>query len=72
MEGRVGLVGWPVVDDLPIQLVTCQMQVERRTEKVRRPKTNVLPCAMPPTAVVPKKFADQVRELCELVNWYLS
>ena len=38
MKGWVGLVGWPIAD-----MVTRQLQVERRTEKVRRPKTNVLP-----------------------------
>jgi len=39
----VGLVGWPVADDLPTIVVTHQLQVERGTEKVRRPETDVLP-----------------------------
>jgi len=43
MKGWVGLVGWPVADGLPTLVVTRQLQVERRTEKVRRPKTDVLP-----------------------------
>jgi len=43
MKGWVGLVGWPVADFLPILVVTHQLQVERRTGKVRRPETDVLP-----------------------------
>ena len=43
MNGWVGLVGWPVVDGLPTLVVTHQLQVERRTGKVRRPQNNVLP-----------------------------
>ena len=45
MKGWVGLVGWPVADGLPTSMVTRQLQVEcrRRTGKVRRLKTNVLP-----------------------------
>ena len=43
IKGWVGLVGWPIADDLPTQVVTRQLQVERRTGKVRRPKTDVLP-----------------------------
>jgi len=41
----VGLVGWPVADGLPTSVVTHQLQVERRTGKVRRPETDVLPTA---------------------------
>ena len=43
MKGWVGLIGWPVVDGLPTLVVTHQLQVERRTGKVRRPETDVLP-----------------------------
>jgi len=43
MKGWVGLVGWPIADGLPTQVVTHQLQVERRTGKVRRPETDVLP-----------------------------
>jgi len=43
MIGWVGLVGWPIVDGLPTWVVTHQLQVERRAEKVRRPNTDVLP-----------------------------
>jgi len=43
MKGWVGLVGWPIADGLPIWVVKHQLQVERRTGKVRRPKTDVLP-----------------------------
>jgi len=43
MKGWVGLVGWPIEDGLPTLVVTHQLQVERRTEKVRRPETDVLP-----------------------------
>ena len=39
-EGIKGLVGWPIADGLP---VTRQLQVERRTGKDRRRKTDVLP-----------------------------
>jgi len=44
MKGWVGLVGWPTPDGLPTTtwVVTHQLQVERRTGKVRRPKTDVL------------------------------
>jgi len=31
------------VDGLPTTVVTHQLQVERRTGKVRRPETNILP-----------------------------
>jgi len=43
MKGWVGLVGWPVADGVPTLVVTHQLQVERRTGKVRRPETDVLP-----------------------------
>ena len=42
MKGWVGLVGWPVADGLLTLVVTHQLQVERRTGKVRRPKTDAL------------------------------
>ena len=42
MKGWVGLVGWPIADGLPTLVVTHQLQVERRTGKVRRPETDVL------------------------------
>jgi len=43
MKGWVGLVGWPIADGLPTIVVTHQLQVKRRTGKVRRPETDVLP-----------------------------
>ena len=43
MKGWVCLVGWPIADGLPTLVVTHQLQVERRTGKVRRPETDVLP-----------------------------
>jgi len=43
MKGWVDLVGWPAADGLPTWVVTRQLQVGRRTGKVRRPKTDVLP-----------------------------
>jgi len=43
MKGWVGLAGWPIADGLPTLVVTHQLQVERRTGKVRRPETDVLP-----------------------------
>ena len=43
MKGWVGLVGWPVEDGLPTLVVTHQLQVERRTRKVRQSETDVLP-----------------------------
>ena len=36
-------VGWPIADGLPTQVVTHQLQVERRTAKERWPETDVLP-----------------------------
>ena len=62
MKGWVGLVSWPVADGLPTLVVTHQLQVERRTAKVRRPETDVLPlchatvprhCATPPPPMTP-------------------
>ena len=42
--GRMkGWVGWPVADGLPTLVVTHQLQVDRRTGKVRRPETDILP-----------------------------
>ena len=43
MKGWVGQVGWPVADGLPTLVVTHQLQVERRTGKVRQSETGVLP-----------------------------
>jgi len=43
MRGSVGLVCWPRADGLPTLVVTRQLRVERRTWKVHRSKTNVLP-----------------------------
>jgi len=43
MKGWVGLVGWPIADGLPTLVVIHQLQVERRTGKVRWPETEVLP-----------------------------
>ena len=43
MKGWVDLVGWPAVDGLPTWVVTRQLQVGRRTGKVRQPNTDVLP-----------------------------
>ena len=42
MKGWVDLDGWPAADGLPTWVVTRQLQVGRRTGKVRRPKTDVL------------------------------
>ena len=43
MKGWVGIVGWPVADGLPTLVVAHQLQVERRTGKVRQSETDVLP-----------------------------
>ena len=43
MKGWVGLVGWSAADGLPTLVVTHQLQVERRTGKVRQSETDVLP-----------------------------
>jgi len=48
MKGWVGLVGWPVADGLPTLVVTRQLQVERRTAKVRQSETDVLPTGVEP------------------------
>ena len=42
-ERMKGWVGWPVADGLPTLVVTHQLQVERRTGKVRQSETDVLP-----------------------------
>ena len=51
MTGWVRLVGWPIADGLPTLVVTHQLQVERRTGKVRRPETDVLPLCHATSAV---------------------
>ena len=43
MKGWVGLVGWPVADGLPTLVVIHQLQVERRTGKVRQSEIDVPP-----------------------------
>jgi len=43
MKGWVGLDGWHIADGLTTQVVTHQLQVERRTAKVRWWQTDVLP-----------------------------
>ena len=43
MKCWVGPVGWPTADGLPTKVVTSQLQVERRTGKVRLSETDVLP-----------------------------
>jgi len=51
MKGWVGLVGWPIADGLPTLVITHQLQVKRRTGKVRRPETDVLPLCHATTSV---------------------
>ena len=51
MKGWVGLVGWPIADGLPTLVVTHQLQVERRTAKVRRSETDVLPLCHPTNCI---------------------
>jgi len=51
-KGWVGLVGWPVADGLPTLVVTRQLQVERRTRKVRQSETDVLPTSIPQGASI--------------------
>jgi len=43
MKGWVGLVGWPIADVWPTKWSSVQLAVRRRTGKVRRSKTSVLP-----------------------------
>jgi len=43
MNGWVGLVGWPTADVWPTKWSSVQLAVRRRTGKVRRSKTSVLP-----------------------------
>ena len=42
-DERLSWPGWLTYRPLPTQVVTRELQVERRTGKVRRSKTNVLP-----------------------------
>ena len=54
MKGWVGWVGWHVADGLPTLEVIHQLQVERRTGKVRQSETDVLPlCHATNTKYVP-------------------
>jgi len=46
MKGWVGLVGWPIAGSLPTKWSPVQLLVRRRSRKVRRPKTGVLPCTV--------------------------
>ena len=67
MKGWVGLVGWPIEDGLPTLVVTHQLQVKRRTGKVRRPETDVLPLC--------HATNDTIRDViltCELKSWHES
>ena len=59
MKGWVGLVGWPVADGLLTLVVIHQLQVERRTGKVRRPETDVLPLC----------YATNLVAVVALANW---
>ena len=43
MDGWVGHVGWPIADVWPTKWSSVQLAVWRRTGKVRRSKTSVLP-----------------------------
>ena len=43
MKGWVGLVGWPTADVWPTKWSSVQLAVRRRTKKVHRSKTRVLP-----------------------------
>ena len=43
MKGWVGLVGWITVDVWPTKWSSIQLAVRRRTGKVRRSKTSILP-----------------------------
>jgi len=43
MKGWVGLVGWPIADVWPTKWSSVQLAVRRRTAKVCRSKTRVLP-----------------------------
>jgi len=43
MKGCVCLVGWPIADGLPTEMVTRKLQLNHKVEKVRRPKIDVLP-----------------------------
>jgi len=43
MKGWVGLVGWPTADIWPTKWSSVQLAVRRRTWKVRRSETSVLP-----------------------------
>ena len=60
MKGWVGLVGWPIADGLPTLVVTHQLQVERRTGKVRQPETDILP-------TVPRHHVKEHKYACK--NW---
>ena len=43
MKGWVSLVGWPIADSLPTKWSPVQLLVRRRTGKVRRSGTSILP-----------------------------
>ena len=63
MKGWVGLVCWPIADGLPPLVVTNQLQVERRTGKVRRPETDVLPLCYATNVQEHEKFTHYVGEI---------
>ena len=58
MKGWVDLVGWPAADGLPTWVVTRQLQIERRTGKVRRPKTDVLPLSQRHQPTLTKQWRE--------------
>ena len=43
MDGWVGHVGWPIADVWPTKWSSVQLAIWRRTGKVRRSKTSILP-----------------------------
>ena len=61
MKGWVGLVGWSVADGSPTLVVTHQLQVERRTGKVRQSETDVLPLCYATNRCVSSKSKSQHR-----------
>ena len=61
-----GWVGWLVADGLPTLVVTHQLQVERRTGKVRRPETDVLPLSHATNTGSPGKGA--VKQVCVTIK----
>ena len=68
MKGWVALVGWPTADVWPTKWSSGQLAVRRRTGKVRRSKTSVLPLCYATNCLLVQLGKRSLRH--ELPEWW--